>query len=388
MFFDKIEQFKNKNIKSKKSNTTQYSSNPGVSLYIRGVNFKKKVEKRVEIEIDSIKRSKTPEITKMAMKIGRDPSKTFDRLYPIHKLNKLVKKKEDIDDDDDEMTLRVYRKVQSVNNLFFNFTPKLNENSIKLAEKHGSGWKRLLSKKKTNNIKATDRTLDKTILNTDDKLSDQLINPHLIKIYKKIESEDNNSQIRSKLNKLYTERAKSIIHKKEEELRTKNENHNILENENAKEDNFWKKYNSNIVNSKNIISSRALFDKQEMWKKTLISRNEKLKTKLIVEEELDCTFKPELKSKDLKDDDEFIKKNINQIIKYVSNRKKCLENQRSRKEMIRKRFAFGEDFVFRKTIPKEFEFNKKHEKNYSINVVKMRDMNSEVKEFFDGFISL
>ena len=54
--------------------------------------------------------------------------------------------------------------------------------------------------------------------------------------------------------------------------------------------------------------------------------------------------------------------------------------------MIRKRFAFGEDFVFRKTIPKEFEFNKKHEKNYSINVVKMRDMNSEVKEFFDGFI--
>jgi len=149
-----------------------------------------------------------------------------------------------------------------------------------------------------------------------------------------------------------------------------------------------KKYNQNVQYLKNNYSTKMFYQKQEMWRRNVEGRREKIREKQFIQEYEDCTFKPEIAPIEIKDDDEFISKNINQIMGYVNKRKKVLDSHKEHKEYMKKKFPTGENFVIRQTKPKEFVFNAKpkgHLKhndsnNLVIDVLKYRELT--MKDFF------
>ena len=63
----------------------------------------------------------------------------------------------------------------------------------------------------------------------------------------------------------------------------------------------------------------------------------------------------------------FITKNINQTHGYINKRRLSLLKDENDKEYAKKKLNFGENFVVKRTVPKEFHFNKSKSRKSKLN---------------------
>ena len=385
----------------KQSKSSSLILNPGKKLYQKAIESKIKKERFVEGIIEEERRSKTPKITQLAMMIHRDPSMAFNRLYPSHILKEIQKRKSKEKyfyelELEDPFTQRVYRRKQEKNKQnYFTFTPEIDRNSKKLVIDKGTFFKRLENLKKKKEKKLDDNLNERSIsLNNINEYSlespSKSSKSFFIKILKKLETDSESQKYKNKMNNIFNERAKILIRLKQNEQKIKNElfSANREEKQEEVKENFWKKYNKNQLELKKKYSPETFFKKQEIWKKNVERRKEKLKEIVYIRENEICTFKPELSSLDIKDDEVFINRNLNQIVEYVSKRKKCLENEKFSKEKVERKYISKERFVFKPTIPRAFILGKERNNTPMTNRGsiknggKIRNLTTEIHEFF------
>ncbi len=135
-------------------------------------------------------------------------------------------------------------------------------------------------------------------------------------------------------------------------------NHNLINNINLEEINLLD-YSDNKNNNSNLnISDREkfnnIYEKNLIWKKKIANQAKRTKTseeRKIMET---LTFQPQINKCEMKNDQKFIEKNLNQIEDYVNKRRANLKKQKIEEELKRKKFDFGKNFVIKPTIPKEF----------------------------------
>ncbi len=387
----------------KPSKSSSFLLKPGEILYQKALEIRRKKERILEGLIQEERLMKTPQITGLAMMIHRDPSKTFERLYPSHIVQEKQKRKVKKNifyefEMEDPLTQRVYRKKkEKVSDKMFSFTPKIDNKSKKLVQNKGTFFIRLENGKRVLENKSNDNLLDKSIStqNMNDSYIESPSKAFFLKIFKKLELDNDSEKKKSKMNNIFTERTKLMIKLKQDEHKIKKElfftNRGSSERTDEEKENFWKKYNKNQTELKKKYSPQTFFDKQEIWKKNVNRRKEKLKEIILVRENEICTFKPELRSLEIRDDEVFINKNLNQIIEYVSRRKKCLEKDKIKKENSERKYGSKERFVFKPTVPKAFQLGKERigntpmtERGGTKNCGRIRNLSTEIEEFF-GF---
>jgi hypothetical protein len=392
---------KNKTMKPSKPSSSLVK--PGEILYKKALENRRKKERIIEGLFQEERQKKTPQITGLAMMIHRDPSKTFERLYPSHIVQEKQKRKVKKNifyefEMEDPLTQRVYRKKrEKVSEKMFSFTPEIDEKSKKLVQNKGTFFKRLEKSKGEKENKSNDNLVEKSFStqNLNDSYMESPSKTFFLKILKKLEQDNEKEKKKSKMNNIFTERTKLIIKLKQEEHKIKKElfftNRGNNEKIDEEKENFWKKYNKNQTELKKKYSPHTFYDKQEIWKKNVNKRKEKLKEIISVRDKEICTFKPELRSLEIRDDEVFINKNLNQIIEYVSRRKKCIEKDMIKNENSERKYSSKERFVFKPTIPKAFQLGKERISNTPMtdrgsrkNGGKIRNLSLEIQEFF-GF---
>jgi hypothetical protein len=387
---------KNKSIKHSKSSS--FIPKPGEKLYQKALETRRKKERTLEGLILEERRRKTPVITGLAMMIDRDPSKTFERLYPSHIVleNQIRKGKTNmgnVSEMEDTLTQRVYRKKEIASNKSFSFFPEIDKKSRKLVQNKGTFFKRLEKSKGEKERKSNDDLLDKSISFQD--MNNSFMESHskafFLKILRKLEIDDEKEK--SRMNEIFSERTKILIKLKQDENKMKKElfstnRGNVMKNDEEKE-NFWKKYNKNQTDLKKKFSPLTFLNKQEIWSKNVNRRKEKLKEMFLVRENEICTFKPELSSIELRDDEVFINKNLNQIIEYVSRRKKNLEIEKLRKVELERKYGSKERLILKPTIPKAFQLGRDRksytpmtDRGSTKNGGRIRNLSTEIQEFF------
>ena len=78
-----------------------------------------------------------------------------------------------------------------------------------------------------------------------------------------------------------------------------------------------------------------------------------------------CTFKPNIEDLRVCDDENFINKNLQHIMSYIARKQKVVEKKKEEDILYKKRFGYGENYVIKKTVPKEFNLSKSHLKDKS-----------------------
>lgn len=393
-------QVNNTNLKIASNN--KFGGKVGDRLYQNSVLVRQKLENKRKNEEIARKENMTPDITNKARSIVRDPSAFGERLYPRHKVgdnkasldssilsgkSSYYKKSQNasINNDVDsffmeneeveriygnDSFINIYRKPQKSFD-HFSFQPALTRKSMKIAEKLEAPMIRLTKKRKK-------------------QKSDNNINQNLSKYLNKNYSKSNLSisSANNSVSSAALPRTKEMYEKGVEQLKKRQfdyeEKIRLEEEEYFKECTFQPNLSmsknrpefgrlasldgeNTIIHNKKKSSSlidyinnkdRSFYNKNAIWKKSIESKNENKKyhkEKQIIEK---CTFVPNIDTSIPNPDINFIKKNADQIFNYINKRRAVLQKKNEEKEYIKKKFATGENYVFKQTIPKEFQFNK------------------------------
>jgi len=302
----------------------------------------------------------TPDISSRSKNIKRDPTKYHERLYPTHKIstNKLrmdisndnIEQEEEIFDSLYERN--IYRKRSEKNHeTKYDYKPKIDEKSKKMAEKFGPALKRLLEKRKRPARSTTPVNKNTKHTYTDPNMS--------------FRSNSNNSKVATTPSKRITELyTKGLDFMKKRETLAEEKKKKDAESyteysykpDMCRSRSRSKSQDKNKSNMSNIvrIEGKEIYERSANWKKEILQRKEKERENNITKTKELCTFKPETNNDKLADDEPFIKKNLGQIYQYVDRRQKSLNKQKNDDDYKKKIFKTGENYVMKPTIPKEF----------------------------------
>lgn len=392
----------------------------GTRLYNRAFDIKDKKERKKLEEQMNFQRQMTPDITSRAKSIQRDPKKFYERLYPYHKINRQCDQDNNRYENSDEFsnsnayvnhninlnlnvnsdhqmgsihdtpnfenyendqmpnysnypcydedinmnteTVRlnkIYRKVPdtSLGQLNFEYKPKLDKNSLKIAEKLIPAKERLLAKKKRSKSKDY-----YNYLNSNNNLS-----------YSKSPSRSPGRESKSPTNRTVDLYSHGLEKMKKREI-LYNEKKTINENEYKKfsyrpniitnspvltgrisvKSNLNQHLNSNINKSQSTDKSE-FYDKTQYWKKNVDIRKEKLRDQQKNNMGSICTFKPKIHPELMPNDEKFIVKRLSQIENYVNKRRGVLKKKKDEEEYMKKKFVTGNGYKCKMTVPREFD---------------------------------
>ena len=337
----------------------------GNRLYNYGFYIKNKLEKKRKEENDKIHKNMTPKILNKSKDILRDAYHFETRLYYNNDSND-----------------NIYYKKRTLSKDNLNtFKPKLNKNSLKIANKLEPSSQRLIKNKKRKN-------------NNNNEYYNKCK-----EIYNNIYNNNNN-------NFNYTNRSNSISpknSKSKESIKHCNELYNKgIENMQKKEKNYkqklmnkqeeYKKYsfkpninknsplidknitkkNSSVDNNNLNNKKQDMYTKQCEWKKKLQNENKRKKEIFEKKNFKDCTFKPNISQLNIQNDEKFIMKNLQQMNDYVNKRRENIKKQKEYEQYKNKRLGQISNHSLKPTIPKEFEFQTK-ERSHSKNKNKFED---------------
>lgn len=286
-------------------------------------------ELRIEQKRQALERSrvKSPQITKKAKEMKRDPMKFHERLYPRH-LSKDLDQSGLSDDSFDSKVKNIYKRPKKVNEQP-NFKPELNRKSLEMASKLGSFENRLaksnVSKDKIKSVYEIKRQ------------SSRSPSKRLDEIY-----------VKGKVK--YNERAKK-----------KAELDNMRRVDEIKDCSFHPSINKSRSRSRSYTPEK-FFEKEVNWKKKIDRKTQLQKDFLRKSEEKELKFKPNTSKEIIEDDEEMINRNVEKINEYASKRRLFLQKQVEEKEFIRKKFNPGENYQGVLTKPKEFKFSTEQRK--------------------------
>ena len=338
-----------KNLSNSNSNLN-IPNNSGNRLYNYGFYLKNKLEKRRRKEEEKIHSQMTPKLyyTK-SNNIYNNNSNLLNNNN--HSSDNLTKKK---------------NHEKNIYNNQYTYRPKLNKNSLKIAQNLESSSERLIRKRKKNN---------NSISNKENK-----------QYYNNIYFDSSHSRSRSNStspssnNKNHLKRCNDLYNKGIEQILKREQ---IYQESKLKKEEEYKKYSfkpklnnkSNVVelnyinnsftksksknNTKKNIEKKIndIYRKQYDWKRKLENKNMKKREDINKEEIKHCTFKPEISHLNIENDEKFILKNLQQMNDYVIKRRDIIQKQKEYEEYKNKRLGNNsQNFVIKTTIPKEFEF--------------------------------
>ena len=322
----------------------------------RGERIKKKWEQKKEKSID--RSSFTPEITSKAKQLSRDPMKFPERLYPVQKLkikneseglNNLIKSPSssvlNVDDTStDDKTQKIYFKQKEISiQSNYNHQPKLDKNSLLMAKKLGDPKERLLRKK----------TRSKTPVQ-EVKLS----NENQSKLSKSPTGTSNNGK----------NHCINLYEKGQYNLKVRND---LIQKKAKQEESSYLKYSFHpTILSKSRSKSKSseklpLYDRLYQWDKVRNNKKERIKELNFNTEKENCTFHPNIEENRVCDDEAFINKNLQHIMSYIARKQKVKEKKKEEEKLYKKRFGYGENYVVKKTVPKEFNLSGNNHKQQS-----------------------
>jgi len=106
--------------------------------------------------------------------------------------------------------------------------------------------------------------------------------------------------------------------------------------------------------------STSFYEKNLYWKQSLIKKFNKLRDDKEVELKITHTFTPQLNKTRVATDEKFIEKNINQIQKYVNERRSFLQKSCEDLSYKKCKYSHGENFKIKTTFPQEFNLSYKN----------------------------
>jgi len=368
-------------------NTTHSPSNYGnksidnsIGIISRGEKIKKRWEVKKEKSLEKI--SFTPEITNKARNLSRDPAKFQDRLYPTHRINKqqshhqgeksptssnlqisnlLLKSPSSSmlqvnDTSTDDITSRVYFKPKDKSKENYDYQPKLDRNSLQMAKKLGDPKERLTRKKSRAKTPVSDvRTIIPPPKSPTNRANSK---QHCIDLYQKAQ---------------YNLKVKNDLIKRKEK---------------QEESSYLKySYKPNILDkSKSRSRSKsadkmALHDRLYQWEKAKNNKKEKIKEQKLNNERENCTFKPNIEENRVCDDENFINKNLQHIMTYIARKQKVIEKKKEDEKLYKKKFGYGENYVIKKTVPKEFNLSTNHTKHVTTDDIITKNHQNYLQDF-------
>jgi len=391
----------------------------GDRLYRNAFIIKGKIERKREAEEMSRQRSRTPEISPVAMKIKRDAKNFPERLYPSHKVKdnnvqeaqiinavfdigflrnyesesrrpsnfaNIEDNNYDIDIENkyesginqndntrithgnpehDDYLDKIYRRMKKTELYSHEHKPKLNQNSLKIAEHLMPSKERLVSKSRRSVSRSRSPTPTKFKNSSNFSfLSDDGYVP--IQNKKRSKSPNPSNRVKElylkgleqkkKLETLHDQKKKSEL----EEYKKFSYKPKIITNSPVLNSRFQavneKNYKDSENNTKeNFKVKYDIYEKNINWKKNIENNNKRLKKNLEDEIYKDLQFKPVIHKKIPENDEKFIMKNIEQIEEYVNRRRNNIQKQKDEEDYKKKIFPNGEKFILKPTIAKEFK---------------------------------
>lgn len=325
----------------------------GERLYNYGKYLNNKLANLRRIQDNNFKKLLIPKNYSKSQNNSRNYIKISERLYQ----NKKKKKKKNNTSND------------STN---FSYHPKLNKNSILIAEKLEPSFIRLNKKKKIKNIKESNHKsyyLNLYGNSLSQNITTQDINKGIYPIKNKENSkkkDKNNQNIFEKMNNLYLRG----IEEKQKKEKKYNENKRKKEDE-YKNFSFKPYLNKNInifkIDEKNTSTknnkknnskkdNKNIYKRQFEWKKKIEKKLNKKKEK---NEEIIkklYTFKPESYTQNYKNNDKYNNIALEQTNEYVIRRRKYIKEKEKEEKYKNKKLGRNRgDFSIGSTIPQEFE---------------------------------
>lgn len=325
----------------------------GERLYNYGKYLNNKLANLRRIQDNNFKKLLIPKNYSKSQNNSRNYIKISERLYQ----NKKKKKKKNNTSND------------STN---FSYHPKLNKNSILIAEKLEPSFIRLNKKKKIKNIKESNHKsyyLNLYGNSLSQNITTQDINKGIYPFKNKENSkkkDKNNQNIFEKMNNLYLrgieekqkkeKKYNENKRKKEDEYKKfsfkpyLNKNINIFKIDEKKTSTKNNKKNNSKKDNKNI------YKRQFEWKKKIEKKLNKKKEK---NEEIIkklYTFKPESYTQNYKNNDKYNNIALEQTNEYVIRRRKYIKEKEKEEKYKNKKLGRNRgDFSIGSTIPQEFE---------------------------------
>ncbi len=375
-----------KNISSEKYNINnnngtkkQYYTGAGINVADRLNNYGKfinnKIKNKRQIQDNEIKKLMKPKGSTRSGSNTKNPEKISERLYLNYKKN-IVKKNKDNSVDHNS------NNISNPNN--FTYHPKLNKNSILIAQKLEPSFIRLNKRKKTK-----DKEYEALINNNKDKKN---INYNLSLINNNNHNH-NNSNKKNKDNKNIKKKMNNLYLKGIEQNQKKEKIHN--EHQKKKEDEYknysfkpiinnspiYNRNNNNIIDNKKNNNSKKekknIYKKNFEWKQKI--ENEKNKKKEKRDETINslCTFKPTIIEYNYHNNEKKISKILDQMSEYVNKRRRNIKYKKDEEEYKYKRiYGSGNNYIVKSTIPQEFELETE---------IRNRDMNKNKNRSCDNF---
>ena len=325
----------------------------GERLYNYGKYLNNKLANLRRIQDNNFKKLLIPKNYSKSQNNSRNYIKISERLYQ----NKKKKKKKNNTSND------------STN---FSYHPKLNKNSILIAEKLEPSFIRLNKKKKIKNIKESNHKsyyLNLYGNSLSQNITTQDINKGIYPFKNKENSkkkDKNNQNIFEKMNNLYLRG----IEEKQKKEKKYNENKRKKEDE-YKKFSFKPYLNKNInifkIDEKNTSTknnkknnskkdNKNIYKRQFEWKKKVEKKLNKKKEK---NEEIIkklYTFKPESYTQNYKNNDKYNNIALEQTNEYVIRRRKYIKEKEKEEKYKNKKLGRNRgDFSIGSTIPQEFE---------------------------------
>ena len=342
----------------------------GNRLYNYGFYIKNKLEKKRKEENDKIHKNMTPKILNKSKDILRDAYHFETRLYYNNNNN------------NNESNDNIYYKKRTLSKDNLNtFKPKLNKNSLKIANKLEPASQRLIKNKKRKNNNENYYNKCKEIYNNIYNNNNNF-NYNFTNRSNSISPKNSKSKESIKhCNELYNKGIENMQKKeknykqklinKQEEYKKFSYKPNINKNSPLIEKNITKK-NSSVDNNNNNNKKTDIYTKQCEWKKKLQNENKRKKEIYEKNNFKDCTFKPNISQLNIQNDEKFIMKNLQQMNDYVNKRRENIKKQKEYEEYKNKRLGKISNHSLKPTIPKEFEFQTR-ERSHSKNKNKFED---------------
>jgi hypothetical protein len=317
----------------------------GDRLYNHGFYVKEKIEKKRQQSESDLIRNMTPDITRKARIINRDPNKFPERLYPAKDSETLNNSIMNTPNFNDSFGYNVYRKEIPKKPINYSFKPIIDYKSRKIASKLLPSKERLLQKKKRS--KSFD--LDNSLL----------------------------SNISGKSRKSDPERIEKLYKKGLQQMKSRDESY---KKKKEKENEAYKQYSyrPKIRESSKTNTStpkKEFYEKAYNWRKSVDNRINKMKNNQESNKTKELTFKPNIKKQVIPTDEKFIMKRIDQIEDYVTKRRKVLAKKKEDEEYKRKIFSYGENYKAKPTLQKPFQFrtsSRSKSRSVSPDINKMR----------------
>ena len=356
----------------------------GDRLYNYGYYIKNKLEEKRQKEEEKIRRQMTPQILNRSREMikdkYRDPNKFEERLYYAEK-----------NDTNDSIYNR--KRTLSKENIIYErdknnkFThhPKINKKSILIASKLEPSKLRITRKKENYKNKKEDKS-ESVIECYTNLFKDNNKTFNYFNNYKKRINNLSKFCGNEKSNELYN---KGMIYIKNKE---KNYKENLLKKEEEyKNYTFQPKIIKNFEKTLNK-KKDDIYTKNKEWQKRLENENNYKRKKIDEIENKKYTFKPEINKSNMKNDVQFIMKNIQQMNEYVNKRRKILKQKKEDEFLKRKKFGSNaNNYNIKTTIPKEFKLkteqrSKSNKKQRSLNL--LNENLQRKNEFFNEALML